>query len=111
MNAAARALAEGIVTRDKVFSFVTSGRSLALGFFILSVMMSAMGVVYLKDVNRQMFSELQTLQKSYHDVQVESSQLLLEERTWTSQSRIQQIAQNRLKMVVPQSPTVVITNS
>jgi len=84
MNAAARALAEGIVTRDKVFSFVTSGRSLALGFLILSVLLSAVGVIYVKDINRNLYSELQTLQKSYDALQVEASQLLLEERTWTS---------------------------
>ncbi len=107
MNAAARALTQG--------SFVSVGRSLTFSsqtigimLLIVAVLASALCVVYVKNLNRQLFCELQTLKQTRDQLHVDSGRLSLEQNTWAASTRVQTIAQQQLNMVQPAPKDVVL---
>jgi cell division protein FtsL len=111
MNAAARALAQGI----DISSAPTSVRRLSLSkhnimFFTLvfAIVISALGVITLADMNRIAFGDLATLQQSRDDLQTTYGQLLLEENTWSSPARVETIANQNLGMSQPDQQKVII---
>lgn len=108
MNAAARALAQGVFSTENVKTMVLSRQTLGLALLVTLVLLSALAVVYVKDLNRRLIGDFQALQQSRDTLQVEWGQLLLEENTWSTQARVQQIAQQKLDMVVPATQAVTV---
>ncbi len=74
----------------------------------LGVLGSALGVVYVKYENRKLFVELQALQARKDQMDIEWSQLQLEQSTWATHGRIEEVARDRLGMVIAPADTVVI---
>lgn len=72
------------------------------------VLLTAFAVIYLKDLNRRLFIESQKLQQIQQQQQMDWGKLLLEESTWATPSRIQQLAVKNLNMVVPNSKDVIV---
>lgn len=68
---------------------------------------SALALVYIKDLNRRLSRDYQRLQKQYVGLQTEWEKLLLEQGTWTSQERIQWVAQHELNMHMPRGNDIV----
>lgn len=110
MNAAARALTQS--------SFMTvSGRSLTLSsqmfgviLLIVAVLASALSVVYVKNLNRQLFSELHMLKQTREELRIESGRLALEQNTWAASGRVQALAQQQSSMVVPTPSNIVLVS-
>lgn len=75
---------------------------------IVLLIISAFGVVYLKDLNRRMFIQYQDMARMNNQAQIEWGKLLLEKSTWAAQASVQQQAVNRLHMVTPTSNQVVL---
>ena len=72
---------------------------LRIFFLGLVIFATAFGIVVLKDVNRRLFNQYQTLQ-AQHEKQYESwGALLLEQSTLSTPSRVERIAHDRLKMI------------
>ena len=69
--------------------------------FLALLFISALSVVYVKDFNRRLFIEYQAIEMERNELQVDFGKLLLEQGTWSAQSRIQDIAQEKLEMRVP----------
>ena len=65
---------------------------------IMAVFISAFAIIYVKDLNRHLFSELQAMQMVSQQIDVEWGQLRLEQSAWSTQARVQQIAQDHLGM-------------
>lgn len=86
--------------------FISKG--LAIGLLSFLVFMSALGVVYNKHQSRQLFTKLQSLQQEVDSLQVEWSQLLLEQGTWAADARVERVAHERLEMVLPQPHEVMV---
>lgn len=82
--------------------------NLLISLLVLSVMLSAFGVVYFKDLNRRMFINYQNQLQMRQQYEIEWGKLLLEESAWSTQARVQQIAQDQLNMEVPQQSDVVL---
>lgn len=82
-------------------------RVLILGL-AASLLASAMGVVFSTHESRKLFVELQGLQKARDELNAEWGRLQLEQSTWGTHGRIEQIANNKLDMVNPSTGTVVI---
>lgn len=76
---------------------------LALWF---ATLLSAVGVVWSKQQSRNQFVELQRLEKERDQLDTEWGQLRLEQSTWVTYGRIEKIARDDLRMVVP-DPTQV----
>lgn len=81
--------------------------NMIVAMLFVAVLITAFGVVYIKDSNRRMFIHWQNLQQQQQQYQVQWGKLLLEEGALTTQSRIQAKAQ-RLGMVVPQAKDIVM---
>lgn len=108
MNAAARALAQGSLNSIGCRSFMVTSQLLGVMLLIIAVLASAVSVVYVKNLNRHLFSELQTLTQSRDELRIEGSQLLLEQNTWAASTRVQTIAEQQLGMSLPSPKDVVL---
>ena len=76
---------------------------LAVAVLWVAVLASALGVVYGKQQARNRFSELQKLTTQRDDLDIEWGQLQLEQSTWATHGRVEQVAHDDLGMVTPQA--------
>lgn len=72
------------------------------------VLLSALGAVYTKHRSRQLFVELETLKTRRDDLNIEWGQLMLEQATWATPTRVELIARQRLGMTAPPADKIVI---
>lgn len=72
------------------------------------VIVSSVGVIYSKHMNRNEFIQLQKLERQRDLLNEEWGRLLLEQSTWGSPSRVEQQARTRLDMVVPKADSTVV---
>jgi cell division protein FtsL len=69
----------------------------------LAVLASSLGVVYGKQQARNRFSELQKLTGVRDELDIEWGQLQLEQSTWGTHGRVERVARDDLRMVIPQA--------
>lgn len=69
-----------------------------MGVLIIAVMSSAIGVIYAKHRNRILYFELTRLQHKQDELNVNWGRLQLEQSTWATHSRIENIARKKLDM-------------
>ncbi len=74
----------------------------------LAVIMSAISVVYVSHLCRELYSELSSLEQEANALQVEWGRYLLEQSSWASLSRVEQLAESRLDMRVPRAEEIVV---
>ncbi|VAW89167.1 Cell division protein FtsL [hydrothermal vent metagenome] len=86
------------------------GQMVFLILLATAVLFSALGVVYSKHHSRKLFVELQSLEGMRDGLNVEWGQLQLEQSTWATPSRIEQVARTRLEMDVPKPDQIVIVS-
>lgn len=107
MNAVVRAVAsDSIFARNALISFNLPELKILVLVFLLLV--SALGVVYVKDLNRRLFIDQHKLQVQSEQLQSDSNKLLLEQSAWAAQARVQRVAQQQLQMQIPPSADVVV---
>ncbi len=76
----------------------------------LLIFTTAFGIVYLKHNNRQLLIDLHARKTEHDTLNSEWSQLLLEESTLSTHSRIERIATNELKMYIPKDNEIIWIN-
>ncbi len=108
MNAAARLVHQNILTRQFVIAHFFSRAQLMMAGLAFAVLLSALSTIYVTHVARILHANYQHNLVEQDRLHVERGQLLLERSTWMIQSRIQQIAENKLGMMVPDHKSVVI---
>ncbi|MEY2919858.1 MAG: hypothetical protein RL261_1163 [Pseudomonadota bacterium] len=74
---------------------------LVIAVLWVAVLASALGVVYGKQEARNRFNELQKLTTQRDDLDIEWGQLQLEQSTWATHGRVEQVAHDDLGMVTP----------
>ncbi len=79
-------------------------RIMTLGILLF---FTALGIVFFKHSNRQLLIELHSLQTERDALNSEWSQLLLEESTLVTHSRVEGIATKELHMRVPQDNEII----
>lgn len=79
---------------------------LAMGVLLLAVIASSIAVVWARHQDRAAFVELSKLQNQRDALNVEFGRLELEQATWASPSRIEQIARGQLGMISPPAASV-----
>lgn len=65
------------------------------------VVLSALGVVISKHESRKQFLALQTLEAERDQLAIEWGRLQLEQSSWATHGRVEQLARNKLKMKIP----------
>ncbi|MFT5390209.1 MAG: cell division protein FtsL [Gammaproteobacteria bacterium] len=79
-----------------------------VGALVVSVLMSAVSVVYVKHENRKQFVGLQQLERERDELQTRWNRLQLEYSAWATHDRIQEVANARLELHAPPTAAVVL---
>jgi cell division protein FtsL len=79
-----------------------------ISILAITLLLTSFGIICIQNINRQLTNTLQTLQTENINLRNNRSQLLLEESTWTTDTRIQQIAQQKLSMVLPKTQNILV---
>lgn len=104
MNAAARVLNESIlwVSRSGHVRRIFFSKQMVLAFLLtLSILASLFSIITVADKNRIEVGILADLQQDQNKLTINYDQLLLEKNTWNAPLRIENIAEHRLNMAVP----------
>jgi cell division protein FtsL len=84
------------------------GFKLILGLLVSTVFVSAIQLIQIRQQNRLLFAQLQTLQQQHELLEEQWRKLQLEQSTWAQLSRIETIAKKQLNMKVPALKDTVI---
>jgi cell division protein FtsL len=71
--------------------------------FAVVCVLSAIALVYTKHESRKLFVELESLTHGRDDLNIEWGQLQIEQSTWATHARIEQVANDDLSLVRPTS--------
>lgn len=85
-----------------------NGQWLLVIALTLLALVSAFAVIETKHESRKRFVELQVLEKERNRMNVEWGRLQLEQGTWATHSRVEQIANKKLHMKMPEPESIVI---
>lgn len=91
-----------------VFPIIATKKYCLVLSLAVIVLMSAFGLVYLKDVNRRLISQLDTLQANQAELRNHWTQFLLEKMQLANQTRIIHLARDNLNMDMPVPKSVVM---
>ncbi len=80
--------------------------SLMMLVLFIAVLLSAIAVAYSAHWNRQLLNELYGELSVRDKAQAEWGRLILEQSTWTAHSRIETLATEQLKMLIPEAADV-----
>lgn len=80
-----------------------------MALLLAAVLLSAFAVIDARHENRVLFARLQQLRQQRDGLNVEWSQLLLEQSTWSTHARVEQMATQKLDMKVPEHVEIVVT--
>jgi len=76
--------------------------------FAAVCVMSAMALVYTKHEARKLFVELETLTHERDELNIEWGQLQIEQSTWATHARIEQVAKDDLALVRPAATEIYV---
>jgi cell division protein FtsL len=110
MNAAARLAHQNVLSRHVALTHLITRSQLAIMLMSLGVLMSALSVIYVTQTTRMLYATYQHNLAEQDHLHVQRGQLLLERSTWLMQSRVQNIAADKMGMVVPNAKSVVIVH-
>lgn len=78
--------------------------------FALAVVcvISALALVYTKHESRKLFIELETLTDERDELNIEWGQLQIEQSTWATHARIEQVASDELQLTRPDTTEIFV---
>lgn len=85
-----------------------SNGAIVLSILVATVLVSSVAAVYARHESRQLFVELQSLVNDRDRLNIDWGRLQIEQSTWASPGRVEQMARTRLRMGVPDPSRVVI---
>jgi cell division protein FtsL len=96
------------VAKPKMSASKLDASSLTALILFIAVVASALMLVWSKHQSRQLFQQLEALSAEHDEQQIEWGRLQLEQATWSENSRIEQIARERLGLDFPKQTKVVV---
>jgi cell division protein FtsL len=72
------------------------------------LVVSSLGVAYSSHQVRNMYRDLQQLEKDHDDLEHEYEKLLLEQSAWADYTRLNGLAEEKLQMFAPESSEIVV---
>ena len=76
--------------------------------FAVVCVLSAIALVYTKHESRKLFVELETLTHERDELNIEWGQLQIEQSTWATHARIEQVATDDLSLVRPVASEIYV---
>lgn len=92
----------------QLFAWAWQRSFAALLVSLVLLVVSALGVVYVTHLNRQLYARLQALQKDQDVLESEYERLLLEQSAWADYSRVEKLTKGELEMKMPKEDDVVV---
>jgi cell division protein FtsL len=89
---------------------VTQSRQPFLLVFIFAVVcvLSSMAMIYTKHESRKLFVELEQLTDQRDELNIEWGQLQIEQSTWATHARIEQVATDDLSLLRPEATEIYV---
>jgi cell division protein FtsL len=81
--------------------------SAALIVLLIALMASALAVIYCKNYSRSIFIEIERHERALDQYEVEWGQMQLELSTLAEQNRVEAIAKERLKLILPPRENII----
>jgi len=75
---------------------------------LVLVLVSSLSVILSTYKSRQLFSDVQLQHRESMQLEEQWGRLLLEQSTWSSQTRIENLGKNKLNMVVPDPARMMV---
>ena len=76
--------------------------------FAVICVMSAVALIYTKHESRKLFVELEALTTERDELNIEWGQLQIEQSTWATHARIEQVATRQLSLARPKSTEIYV---
>ncbi|HSW70873.1 MAG TPA: cell division protein FtsL [Gammaproteobacteria bacterium] len=108
MNAAAKLLNQGVLSRQGALTFFFTRTHLVLSVFLCMIFMSAFSIIYTINAARDLHASLYQSRDEYSRLYAQQGQLLLERSTLGMQARVERVAEKTFNMIVPEHPTMVM---
>ena len=90
-------------------NFMQKQQPVVFVFVIAAVcVLSAMALVFTKHESRKLFVELESLTHQRDVLNIEWSQLQIEQSTWATHARIEQVASDELSLVRPKATEIYV---
>lgn len=101
MNAAAKQINESNFFSGQLSNMRFSKLLCQQVVLLFSVLISALAVVYITNLHRLTLGQLQQSEQQSHQLQLRWGQLLLEQASLATPGRVEQLASEKLHMVLP----------
>lgn len=111
MNAAARAISQNNLFNGHLFAMHLSFQLKLLLILIFTVLASAIAVIYVTNEHRLYFSQLQQLEQTNVQLQLQWGQLLLEQASLATPARVERLAIEKLQMRLPADKQTFVLRS
>lgn len=76
--------------------------------FVAVCTLSALALIYTKHESRKLFVELEQLTTERDELNIEWGQLQIEQSTWATHGRIEQVANDELSLIRPDATEVFV---
>jgi cell division protein FtsL len=83
-------------------------KNLLFASLVLAVFISALYVVIAQNKARVLFVEIQELESEHNRLNEDWTRLLLEQSTWATDARVEEVARGQLDMKSPDNSSVVV---
>lgn len=83
-------------------------KNLFFASLVLAVFISALYVVMAQNKARVLFVEIQELESERNRLNEDWTRLLLEQSTWATDARVEEVARTQLDMKLPDNNSVVV---
>lgn len=101
MNAAAKEYNDSHIFHGHWVDMRMSSHLFLHVVLLVALLLSALGVVYSTNLTRTTLSQLEEAEQQSHQLQLQRGQLLLEQASLATPSRVEQLASEKLHMVLP----------
>jgi cell division protein FtsL len=108
MNAAARLANQGFLGRSWSIAIYWTKGQVSSTLLLLALLTTALGIVYVTNVTRSLNGNLHLALMEKNKSHVEWGRLLLEKSTWMKQARVQEVAEMKLNMVMPDAKSIKV---
>lgn len=108
MNAAARVISQGSVFHGRLGEMKLSREFITMLVLMGAIFLSALSVILVTNDYRMEFSQLQQLEQQKHQLELQWGQLLLEQASLATPSRVEKIASESLGMHLPADNKIMI---
>ena len=92
----------------ELFQFALPGQVIVLAVLVVAVLISGFAVTYMKYESRKLFTEMEKLRVERDELVVDWSRLQIELATWAEHGRVEDLANNKLNMLMPGVENIVV---